>query len=209
MSDLMEEYGETQAALLGQRETDPLAIATVPLLADETYRRGLEVLSDALELQRAARGSDRERLKDEITELDRELAKLTDSGASSGEIEINRSLRASHTERLELLEMLQARIDQLLFQAHRCESSLHRTRIELAAIRAGGSHTGVTVVIEIPASGQGRTETALRHGTNPQPATKAKNTSTRFIGKLIPATPPIHKLPRNAIKRLWPLPRPS
>ncbi len=63
-------------------------------------------------------------------------------------LRIKEDTLASHRQRLGILEQLQLSVDQLLFQAGRCEASLHRTRIELAAIRIGSSETSVDSVTE-------------------------------------------------------------
>ena len=46
-------YDRLQPVLESKRVTDPMAVAHIPPLAEETYRRGLSVLSDALELMSA------------------------------------------------------------------------------------------------------------------------------------------------------------
>jgi ribosome-associated translation inhibitor RaiA len=147
LRDLHEEYAQLQP-LLVRRDTDPLAIADAPALARETYRRGLGVLADVLELMRAARGPNRERLRDEIAELAREIKSLKGEESQRARVEVREERLASHRQRLGVLDQLQVHVDQLLYQAERCEASLHRARVEIAAIRAGASATGVDSVIE-------------------------------------------------------------
>ena len=55
---------------------------------------------------------------------------------------------ASHRQRLAMLDQLQLRAEQLLHLAGRCEASLHLTRIELAAIRAGSSENSIDSAVE-------------------------------------------------------------
>ncbi len=43
---------------------------------------------------------------------------------------------------------LQLHADQLLYQAQRCEASLHSARTELATVRTGGAKTSVDSVIQ-------------------------------------------------------------
>lgn len=50
--------------------TDPLAIGQIPALAEETYWRGLSVLSDALQLMTAIRSPHNERLENEVVRLE-------------------------------------------------------------------------------------------------------------------------------------------
>ncbi len=146
LAELEREYAQLQEALASRREVDPLAVTRVPALAAETRRRGLSVLADALELLEATEGSGRERLQAEIARLEREASSLDRPPA--GLVEIRDATLVAQRERLALLDQLRLRVEQLLHQAGRCEASLHRTRIELAAIRTGSSETSVNGVIE-------------------------------------------------------------
>jgi hypothetical protein len=145
--ELEREYARLRPALESRREVDPLSIARIPALATETYRRGLSVLVDALELTEAMRGAGRDRLEQEIAELERETAPTLSDGRSAERVAIREATLVLHRERIALLDRLQLRVEQLLHQAGRCEASLHRTRIELAAIRTGGSETSVNGVV--------------------------------------------------------------
>ena len=120
----------------------------LPALVEETYRRGLSVLEDALELMRAASTPGGERLEGEIAALEREIEKAKADEGQAERLKIKEATLASHRERLDMLDRLQLRVDQLLYQAHRCEASLHHTRVELAAIRTGGSEASVDSVVE-------------------------------------------------------------
>ena len=144
---LDQEYAQLQPALESRRDADPLSVAHIPALAAETYRRGLSVLIDALELIEAMRGPGRDRLQAAIAELERVTVPSLVDEANSERIEIRQATLVSHRERIALLDQLQLRIDQLLHLAGRCEASLHHTRIELAAIRTGGAEPRVDVVV--------------------------------------------------------------
>ena len=65
-----------------------------------------------------------------------------------GRLRLKEDTLASHSQRLAMLEKLQLRVEQLLYQASRCEASLHGTRVELAAIRTGSSEATVDSVTE-------------------------------------------------------------
>ncbi len=54
LGELISAYGQLQAGLARPRMTDPLSLSPIAALAEETYRRGLSALSDALELIKAA-----------------------------------------------------------------------------------------------------------------------------------------------------------
>ena len=148
LRELATGYEQLQPALRRQSETDPLSMSQVPALAKETYRRGLSVLSDALELMDVAKTPGIERIEREVAELEKELEASKGDETRPERLSINEDTLASHRQRLEMLYQLRLRVDQLLFQAHRCEASLHRTHFELAAIKTGSSETGVDTVIE-------------------------------------------------------------
>ena len=145
LSELVSEYEKLQPALRRHSETDPVSMAHVPVLAEETYRRGLSVLSDALELMNVGHTSGRDRLEKDVAVLEIEVASGDEGQAER--LRIKEDTLASHKQLLEMFDQLQLRVDQLLFQVSRCEVSLHRTRIELAGIRTGGSESSVDSVI--------------------------------------------------------------
>ena len=148
LTELVVQYEELRPTLRRQRDTDPLSMSYVPSLAGETYRQGLSVLSDALELTRAVHVPDRERLERELAEMEREVATLKLEESQAGRIRLKEATLASHRQRLDMLDQLQLRLEELLYQAGRCEASLDRTRIELAAIRTGSSEATVDSVTE-------------------------------------------------------------
>ena len=106
------------------------------------------MLADALELIRAIHGPDRERLEAEIEELEREVDSSREDESQQVLTLIREDTLASHRQRLAMLDQLQLRADQMLHLAGRCEASLHRTRIELAAIRAGSSEQSIDSAVE-------------------------------------------------------------
>ena len=131
--------------LQDHRTSDPLSLKVVPGLARETYRRGLSVLDDVLELLSLKEGFDGAELRSEIEELERH----SDSEDGGSE------WRALHEQRLALYrrrldghERLNLDVDRLLYQADRCEASLYEARLHLAAIRTGMSEESLASVTE-------------------------------------------------------------
>ena len=148
LNELVSEYELVQTALRRECDTDPLSMAHIPVLAREAFQRGLSILSDAIELIEAAGSMRKESLKQEVSELQN---KIEASKKDKNQIEwllIKEDRLAFYKQRLTMLDQAQLRVDQLLFQAERCEASLHRTRIEVAAVRTGGSETNVDSVIQ-------------------------------------------------------------
>ena len=145
---LVYEYEQLQPVLDRKKGTDPLSIAHIPPLVEGTYRRGLSVLADALELMRAIRLPDRDRLRAEVVQLEREIESVKGDDTQGTRLKMKEETLASHVERLEMVKQQQLRVDELLHQCGRCEASLHRTRVQLASLRAEGSETGVSAVTE-------------------------------------------------------------
>ena len=133
---LAHEYEQLAPVLERKRETDPLSVAHIPALADETHRQGLSVLGVALELSRAIHLPDRARLEEELDQLGHEMESLRREGGSPARVKMKEETLTSRKEILDIIVQQQLHIDELLHQADRCQASLHRTRIELAALRA-------------------------------------------------------------------------
>ena len=148
LGELASEYEQLQPAFARRAEGDPLSLSLIPALATETYRRGLSLLLDAKGIMETAHTPDKERIESEIAELEKEVEDLKGRRRQAERLKIREGTLASHRQRLDMLGHLQLKVDQLLYEAHRCEASLHRTRIELASIRAGNSETTTQSVIE-------------------------------------------------------------
>ncbi len=148
LQDLVYEYAQLQPIMARRRLTDSIVMGQVPGLASETYRQGLSVLQDALDLMEASGPQDKERLESENNDLQKEIASLGTDGAQAARVKIRRERIASNQELLALIAKQQERTDELLYQSDRCGASLHRTRMELAALRADSSEDGVSAVVD-------------------------------------------------------------
>lgn len=145
---LEHEYNETLQALSTGKETDLLSMAGLESLVRETYYRGLSVLQDVLDLERAIRATSSSQLQSEIGELEKKASGLRKDPAQRSRLDqINERIQANQ-ERLHIVLKLKQRVEELLFQASRCESSLGKARIELAALKADASDIGVSTVTE-------------------------------------------------------------
>jgi hypothetical protein len=148
LRNLTREYGQLRLILKQKDEAAPLAVAYIPPLSEETYRQGLSVLADALQLMRAVHSSSQERLEAEIVELEWGIETFKQDETQAARVKIRQDTVASHKERLEMLKQQRLRVDELLYQAHRCEVSLSRAGIELAALQADGSEANVDMVVD-------------------------------------------------------------
>ena len=148
MKELVHEFEQLQHVLDKKRETDPLSIAQIPALAKEAYRQGLSVLADVLEIAQVIHSSGRANLEAEIEQFEREIGLSKGDRTHQAQVKIKQATVASHLERLEMIKQQELRVDKLLYQCDRCEASLHRTRIELAALKTETTETSVSLVTE-------------------------------------------------------------
>ena len=97
---------------------------------------------------RAVHTPGRERLERELANMEGDIETLKLDESQAERLRLKEDTLASHRQRLDMLDQLQLRLERFLYQAGRCEASLHRTRIELAAIRTGSSEATIDSVTE-------------------------------------------------------------
>lgn len=148
LTNLHYEYKQLQLVLNLHNKTTSLLASHLPGLAEETFREGLNVLANGLQLLRAIRPSNNGRLEEEIVEIEKEIETLRKDEAQECRVKLREEKVASHRERLEMINQQQYQADELLFQCNRCEASLSRTRIDLASLQAGSSETSVSAVTQ-------------------------------------------------------------
>ena len=146
LQELVYEYDQLQPVLDSGKETDPLAVAHIPALAEETYRQGLGVLAGCLDLMREIRSPNNQKLQVEVADLESQIGTMEKDDTQTERLIILKATVASHKERLGLIEQQGLRVDGLLHQSDSCEASLHRTRIELAALKADNVDARVSAV---------------------------------------------------------------
>ncbi|NIM93549.1 MAG: hypothetical protein GTO18_07540 [Anaerolineales bacterium] len=145
---LVHEYENLQPIIVSRSLSDPLSIAHIPVLIEETYHLGLSVLGHALELMKTIQSPRNQRLQTEITNLENEILTSVRNDPHGAQARIKEQTLISHKERLKLIHRLELRVDELLHQANRCETSLHQTRIELATMKAETTEDSVSEVIQ-------------------------------------------------------------
>jgi class 3 adenylate cyclase len=120
-------------------------VHVLPGLAEETYLTGLSVLTQALGLLEVSESSRRRRIELELLDITDRL----DDPSRTDERERDRDERrkASYEETLAALDDARNGAGDLLLEAERCENTLYRTRVELAALKAGRAHVSVDSVI--------------------------------------------------------------
>ncbi|MBI4332354.1 MAG: hypothetical protein HY673_13860 [Chloroflexi bacterium] len=148
LSDLVTEYEQLRPAIAERRPADPFSVALVPALAAETYKRGLGVLSEALELIKVIQTPGKEKLDKEIAGLEQEAGVSEDEEVQAERVKLRKERLDSLKQRREMVERYQLYVDRLFGQAQRCEAALYKTRLELAAVRAGSSGATVDAVVQ-------------------------------------------------------------
>ena len=148
LNQVGDRYDRLQPVLEAKRATDPIAMAQIPALAEETYRQGLRALEDALRLMTAIHSPNNERMESEVAELEKELEDLRSDASQAARVRMREETIASHRELLELVSQQQLRVDQLLHQTEGCAASLDRTRIEIAALKADSAESRVSAVTD-------------------------------------------------------------
>ncbi len=148
LRDLNFEYEQLKAVIARHKETDPLALSYLPALVDETYRQGLSVLEDALELARATSSPKDQRLGAEIKELEDKVAGVSGKPDDVGRVRLWQETLAALRHRQELIGKERLRLDELLQHASKCETALNQTRVELAALKADSWTVSVNAVLE-------------------------------------------------------------
>ena len=148
LSSLTTHYLQLRTILNRSNYRDPLGVSLVPALAGEVYRQGLSVLWDTIEFINIAEVSDRKKLKQDISRLENETSASEKKKLRSEQVHLKEEILASHRERLEMLDQLDLRIEQLLHQARRCDAILEATQVEITTSRISGSKAGVDSIIK-------------------------------------------------------------
>ena len=146
--DLDYEYEQLQLVLVRQDETASISMSHIPGLAAATYQQGLNVLANGLQLSQAIHASNKTKLEEEIAEIEREIGSLKEDASQARRVSIREETVAILKDRLVMINQQHARVDELFYQCDRCEASLARTRIEVAALQAGSSGPSVSSVTE-------------------------------------------------------------
>jgi len=106
------------------------------------------ILADSLGLMTAIHSPTNERLEKELVDIEKELETLRQDEAQAERVRMREETMVSHKERLDLVKQQQIRVDQILHQCESCEASLHRTRIEVAALKADTAESSVRALTD-------------------------------------------------------------
>ena len=117
LTDLVREYQKLQQVIRYKREIDPLCLAHIPILAEETFLQGLGVLSDALELAKIIHPSDIDNLEKKLSAAENEIEWLCRHNVESPLLQVKKAVFESYKERLEMVKQQALQYDMLLFHA--------------------------------------------------------------------------------------------
>ncbi len=156
VKQLAEEYQRFLPILAEAKESDPMGIAEVPALAQETYNRGLQELGRILTLARGSDSAKEQRLRASVEKLGQEIA-AADASLKAGlvlskeETDLLQSKKtAADRDRGLLLESQNSRIllEQKLLDAGHFETDLSLARMGYIKYRAGDTSSDISVVTE-------------------------------------------------------------
>ena len=140
---LVSEYAHLQALFDRARATASISLGQVRTAAEETYRLGLVLLEDVLELARVASPSEIRRVEDAVLQLEKKIELAAAAPVQDERTQLLDATMRSHLERLDVMRKQATRVEQLLQLVISCEVSLNRTRMELAALKAADSELAV------------------------------------------------------------------
>ena len=148
LQDLAQAYAQLQPVLDRKRSTDTLSMSQLPGLVELAFNQGLSVLEDALELARAIQLPDGAKLKTDVVRVEHQIEAVKLGDEKDPRLAIPEEKLASLQELSEMIRNQQLRVDELLHQSGRCQQSMQRTLIELAAFRADTSESSVSTVTD-------------------------------------------------------------
>jgi hypothetical protein len=149
LEQLTNEYQQLMTSLGQQRSNDPLSVSVIPALVEETYRKGLDVLSDTLDLMNIVRTPGQEKLEKEIAQVESDIKLLENDQSRADWLKLKEDVLATLKERLTSVNRLKLWVEQLLYQAQKCEATVHTSRIELTTVRAGGTRSNLDSIIKV------------------------------------------------------------
>ena len=148
LTDLVHEYQKILQVVEYKKEIDSLALVHIPTLAEEAFLQGLSVLSDVLELSKIIHKPDIDNLEKKLKATENEIKSLRQHKAKSSLLRIKIASADSYKERLDMINQQTLRHDTLLYQCTSCEASLHKTRVELTALKTENSERSISAVSE-------------------------------------------------------------
>jgi chromosome segregation ATPase len=132
--DLAAAYAKLQGLLAQQAEAGKASAVRFAVLADDTYREGMQLLHAALDTHRALRGIDADKLRGELSAWQTELRSLDQRArpeAASGRREALETRIAGHERRLASYEDRHTALQRLLAQCEALESALETAYLEV------------------------------------------------------------------------------
>lgn len=143
---LTNEFQQVQAVLGRWSGASLVSIGQIPTLAQETYRQGLSLLTNVLEMSHAVHDSDQSELETRLVALEQEIQGLVRDGSQAERFEIRRKRLASYKDQLLLVRKHELHSEELLLRVNLSEAALNRTLIELASLKAESSEAGISSV---------------------------------------------------------------
>ncbi|MFL6203801.1 MAG: protein kinase domain-containing protein [Acidimicrobiales bacterium] len=146
LEGLADEFAALTDLLKRVRDRPTVSISSrIPELAEDAYRQGMSVLSDAIGQLKVTDGAQSRDLPTELEEIEDRLAR----GAYSDERDRSRDQKRQSTTRrlLDRQKEARQRARDLIFQAETCTAALAEAGIELASVYAGDTQVDTDAVV--------------------------------------------------------------
>jgi hypothetical protein len=132
--DLAEVYAKLQRLLAMQAASGKASAVRFASLAEDTYREGLQLLRAALDIHRALREIDGDKLRRELSAWEKELRTVEQRGRAEAAAAAREALEtriAGHRRRLTSYDERHAALQRLLAQCEALESALETAYLEV------------------------------------------------------------------------------
>jgi hypothetical protein len=146
LEGLSDEFIQLREIFNNWPHSNLVALGDIPPLSEQTYRQGLDILNNVLELLNAVGTSNVERLKSQVRSLEREVKSLEASDDTGTRLQIRRTRLHDLKERLTLIDRQGLRAEEFLLRANLMEGALHKTRMDLNDLKIDGASRDVDEV---------------------------------------------------------------
>ncbi len=148
LNNLVREYGQLSSFLDRPGVVDRFTTAHLPGLAAETYSQALSILGSVLELLAGVSPSNKRALEAEITRTERQIVALKSDESESERLQMKEVALNALCQRVNLIKQQELQTEKLIHRSNLTVGELERTRIEIAAMKAGSSEAGITSLVE-------------------------------------------------------------
>lgn len=145
---LVNEFGHLRSLVEGWPNTSLVSISQIRVLAEQTYRQVLNILSSVLDLLLAIEVTDKAGLEADIKSQAEEIEELVGDETQAERLKIKRAMLSELRKQMERVNLQELRAEEYLLKSSLIEGSLNQTRMELAALKVDSSEGGGNEIAE-------------------------------------------------------------